>query len=62
VRVDLTRGPGDTVTDVRSSWDRLGSVITTGADAEDAERAAQEAADLITVTVHEALEPDAHDR
>ncbi|MCX5533474.1 ATP-grasp domain-containing protein [Streptomyces sp. NBC_00006] len=62
VRVDLTRKPGDTVTDVRSSWDRLGSVITTGVDAPAAERAAREAADLITVSLNTAPETNSHDR
>ncbi|MDQ0795641.1 ATP-grasp domain-containing protein [Streptomyces sp. B1I3] len=59
VRVDLTRGPGDTVNDVRSSWDRLGSVITTGTDAAGAERVAREAAGLLTVTLTDP-EPAAH--
>ncbi len=53
-RVDLVRKPGDHIHDLRSSWDRVGSVIAVGATAEQAEERARSAAAQVLVTQIEA--------
>ncbi|MFJ3937632.1 ATP-grasp domain-containing protein [Streptomyces parvus] len=50
-RLDLSRGPGETVGDVRSSWDRLGLVLATGATADEAERRAEAAVTSVAVSL-----------
>ncbi|ANP54937.1 biotin carboxylase [Streptomyces griseochromogenes] len=50
-RLDLSRGPGDAVGDVRSSWDRLGLVLTTGATPDEAEQRADAALASVAVTL-----------
>jgi biotin carboxylase len=52
-RVDISRSPGDVVRDVRSSWDRLGLVIATGATATEAEAEADRAASALTISIRE---------
>ncbi|MGW1674016.1 ATP-grasp domain-containing protein [Streptomyces sp. NPDC002324] len=42
--------PGDTVRELQSSWDRVGSVMTRGATSADALRTAEETADAIRIT------------
>ncbi|CRK56703.1 hypothetical protein [Alloactinosynnema sp. L-07] len=49
LRAGVTVGPGDTVAPTRSSWDRVGDVVATGADATAARAAAWAAAETITV-------------
>jgi hypothetical protein len=48
-RVDLRLKPGDTVAQVASSWDRVGSVIAVEETADQAEQRAASAAAAITV-------------
>ena len=49
--VSVEVGPGDTVRALRSSWDRIGHVISVARDPEAARRVAREASDLVAVTV-----------
>ncbi|MFE1442274.1 ATP-grasp domain-containing protein [Streptomyces sp. NPDC058739] len=42
--------PGDTVNELRSSWDRVGSVMTSGATSEEALRNAEAVVDAIRIT------------
>jgi biotin carboxylase len=49
-RVDIVRRPGDHIHDLRSSWDRIGSVIAVGATPQEAEERARTAAARILVT------------
>jgi biotin carboxylase len=48
-RVDVLRRAGDRIADLRSSWDRVGSVIAVGDTAEQAEHRAVEAVRAVTV-------------
>ncbi|MFI9383080.1 ATP-grasp domain-containing protein [Kutzneria sp. NPDC052558] len=48
-RVDVLRKAGDRIADLRSSWDRVGSVIAVGDTAEQAEHRAVEAARTVVV-------------
>ena len=48
-RVDLLRRPGDRLSDLRSSWDRVGSVIAIGGTPEEAEERARTAAGRVQV-------------
>lgn len=51
--VMLSAGPGTTVPPLASSWNRLGHVIATGTNPDEAARRAAEAAALITFDVHQ---------
>ncbi|WIM95002.1 ATP-grasp domain-containing protein [Actinoplanes oblitus] len=54
--VQVTAGPGDRVPALRSSWDRAGIVMATGADGGEALRRARTAADLVRVDTRPATD------
>jgi biotin carboxylase len=51
MHASVTVAPGDTVHELRSSWDRVGSVMACAATAAEAMKIAEQAAELIRVTV-----------
>ncbi|MGW8351852.1 ATP-grasp domain-containing protein [Streptomyces wedmorensis] len=51
LRAAVTVAPGDRVTELRSSWDRVGEIMVLGAGPAEARAAAEEAAEDVRVTV-----------